>query len=658
MSLLSTLISALQTSLSQTDTRIDNIIANNNPTEGNSELIDIRTSFLGNVLNSAGEAVRETGKASLNFKKLLTGDDDIDTVINMGTYGWAYANPPQNAPFRTGTLFVLCSTKPKLTEGGNYSRVTQICVSNSQMLFRYATSSGWTSDWINLIHEDNLDLQNRIKELNQSLIFKELLTSESDINNYITPGVYGWISSQIPQNVPGIQNFGVLLVLSGNGIQTHTERLIQIIFKNSEIYYRIGTLEGFMYKWEKLWSRDDNIEYSHFNIGMRYNVNKFLTSSIAMGNTLPKLTSYSDADVTSFYNEGDKVKSIIYSSVWRFGGDVFFQRNINTFYSALANPTSVVYTKNYYNYKGRLNGIACYYGGVCSTYVSYGIGSPIYYTSVEVHNLMEEKEWIDESCVEVGDVMWQPGHCRLISKITYEGEKVNAIFVSEMSTNGFMETKYTVDAFKKQLTKFGGIYVFGRVPGTKYVPAPEVNYCEDVMFEHGNDTYLEVGNDAKFYIPNSNTIYISKNNSEYQSYSLSNYSTETINNKQVYILTQLLSSVGNYKLTTDTSNSTVCNVNVYKPGTITIKDNKAILSGYENITPISYVVLKLIEGEDNPVVYPGPEGYYGTITSIKGLIDGDTFTFEIPETSVGYYIRVYYETNWGRCAADSNYIIL
>lgn len=38
--------------------RINNLIANNNPTEGNSELIDIRVGEDGNVYNSAGDAVR------------------------------------------------------------------------------------------------------------------------------------------------------------------------------------------------------------------------------------------------------------------------------------------------------------------------------------------------------------------------------------------------------------------------------------------------------------------------------------------------------------------------------------------------------------------------------------------------------------------------
>lgn len=41
------------------NSRVDNIIANNNPTEGNSELVDIRTGADGTVYASAGNAIRE-----------------------------------------------------------------------------------------------------------------------------------------------------------------------------------------------------------------------------------------------------------------------------------------------------------------------------------------------------------------------------------------------------------------------------------------------------------------------------------------------------------------------------------------------------------------------------------------------------------------------
>lgn len=49
----------IKTEVAKVDQRVDNIIANSSDTEGNSELIDIRTSVDGKVYSSAGTAVRE-----------------------------------------------------------------------------------------------------------------------------------------------------------------------------------------------------------------------------------------------------------------------------------------------------------------------------------------------------------------------------------------------------------------------------------------------------------------------------------------------------------------------------------------------------------------------------------------------------------------------
>lgn len=51
--------------------RIDNLVANNNPTDGNSELIDIRVGFNGTTYDSAGEAVRgQVGQLSEDIVEL------------------------------------------------------------------------------------------------------------------------------------------------------------------------------------------------------------------------------------------------------------------------------------------------------------------------------------------------------------------------------------------------------------------------------------------------------------------------------------------------------------------------------------------------------------------------------------------------------------
>ena len=77
--------------------RIDNLVANNNPTDGNSELIDIRVGANGKTYNSAGEAVRsQSGFMSEQVTSIMSSRSDSepqiqsfgDIPINKGALLW------------------------------------------------------------------------------------------------------------------------------------------------------------------------------------------------------------------------------------------------------------------------------------------------------------------------------------------------------------------------------------------------------------------------------------------------------------------------------------------------------------------------------------------------------------------------------------------
>lgn len=64
--------------------RINNIVANNNPTEGNTELIDIRSGYDGTTYPSAGEAVRKQTLKSIKFgKNYVTSDNGIPNIQDL-----------------------------------------------------------------------------------------------------------------------------------------------------------------------------------------------------------------------------------------------------------------------------------------------------------------------------------------------------------------------------------------------------------------------------------------------------------------------------------------------------------------------------------------------------------------------------------------------
>lgn len=76
--------SRLTSDISSVDGRIDNIIAHNNDTEGNSELIDIRTGADGTIYASAGDAVRNQLR---NISQVNVGVNKVDPArLSKGRY--------------------------------------------------------------------------------------------------------------------------------------------------------------------------------------------------------------------------------------------------------------------------------------------------------------------------------------------------------------------------------------------------------------------------------------------------------------------------------------------------------------------------------------------------------------------------------------------
>lgn len=78
----------INSNISTVNTRIDNIIAHNNDTEGNTELIDIRTGADGNIYATAGEAVRVPYNKlknvfdSVTMSESVFADTEFDSTVN------------------------------------------------------------------------------------------------------------------------------------------------------------------------------------------------------------------------------------------------------------------------------------------------------------------------------------------------------------------------------------------------------------------------------------------------------------------------------------------------------------------------------------------------------------------------------------------------
>ena len=80
--------------------RIDNLVANNNPTDGNSELLDIRVGADGKTYSSAGEAVRGQFEDTHISSKDLYYPIELPTPI-LGAMGIRYNDPNGSVGYRT-----------------------------------------------------------------------------------------------------------------------------------------------------------------------------------------------------------------------------------------------------------------------------------------------------------------------------------------------------------------------------------------------------------------------------------------------------------------------------------------------------------------------------------------------------------------------------
>ena len=123
--------------------QIANLVANNNPTDGNSELIDIRVGADGKTYTSAGEAVRSQiikSIKSLN-RKVDSSEDPYWNVDNAPVeavieYGTTETNTPDN---KIGVL--IC------TEGLKNARRVQMFIAIDGYLYTRTRHKGVWSDW-------------------------------------------------------------------------------------------------------------------------------------------------------------------------------------------------------------------------------------------------------------------------------------------------------------------------------------------------------------------------------------------------------------------------------------------------------------------------------------------------------------------------------
>ncbi len=346
-----------------------------------------------------------------------------------------------------------------------------------------------------------------------------------------------------------------------------------------------------------------------------------------------------------YYKKGQVFNGIVYSSTWREGTDALWNLNPSTYYSAMANPASLLYTVDR---RGRAATEAAWSGSVCSTTAMKALGYEFPYTSEEVQQGFHKKTGHSIDILEVGDMLWTSGHVAGVIKVTV-GEDGNVISVTIVE-QAYQITVFEVTAadWERYFAECWTAVYRGDINEDLEIPE-EYPDNFSIIFERGNNTYVTDYETMLFYIPTATTVFYTKDGKT-KSYLTGSFPSRQVNGITVYDLAALFDGVGEYYFHTDEDETDIC-IKVIDSGEITVSGTTATLSGYENCTPIAYRIIKILDAKDSDTYnfYNAPKGY----TSIHlnwsyRKLNADAFAIEnIPTNTAGWKLEVFYETGYG-----------
>ena len=223
----------IENTTSELNARISNIIANGTQTEGNTELIDIRTGADGKVYPTAGDAVRgqidgvkeEIAKYTIKSDTIITSEEgliapynDFDTLPTnkIIVYGHPWTNV-RNAPAEFSSGTVLTYSYSSLIESAGCSQIV-LSSNGNGMAYRVKWATGWT-EWYYATNVSMGDVESKI--INKAVTRDKILTTPESLvapyDNFDTFPTNKIITISTPwenlNNAPTHANAGVVLTL-------------------------------------------------------------------------------------------------------------------------------------------------------------------------------------------------------------------------------------------------------------------------------------------------------------------------------------------------------------------------------------------------------------------------------------------------------------
>ena len=197
-------------------------------------------------------------------------------------------------------------------------------------------------------------------------------------------------------------------------------------------------------------------------------------------------------------------KGIPYSSCRTVEKYVGWNVSPETYYTALQNPHSVVYTRQLKDEPGTKAN--CYYGLVCSMFVSYALELP-YRIVCKDWLALDSIHPVDSERLEnlrLGDILLDPKrHVAIITAIARDEEgTVQRIEVSECTLPLTICTAFTPEEFRNYWLKNNyGVYRYDRIDEVTYTPDPYLPLDDELAAEPQQFALLpDYGNKANYRV--------------------------------------------------------------------------------------------------------------------------------------------------------------
>ena len=605
--------------------------------------------------------------SAVSISPAAEGEVDYNNYKSAGFYkvtNSTYAGRIANCPTTLGHRFFVMTT----TASGRIIQIVLVNNAAGGFFLRFFDGTNW-SDWHKVAYTSDIeDMDYAVYSNNAKLT---TLTSGTDYDDIDTVGSYQVVnatSAASMLNCPTSSAHRLYVTNLYNG-SSYTWQIVVDSDRAMTRYVR-RKRAGVWTAWEAYCSYQDAAfpVYNQYSSTFPLNVGRIKHGGTVMYDTLPYQNN--TLGTTDYYAKDTDIPGVIYSSVWRDGLDVYRNLTLETYYSALANPASVMYTKDYTD--KLVSNAHAWYGGVCSTYVTATMGFRTYKTTSIIEEYIAPKNMDSVYDIEIGDMLLMDGHIAFVSNLyVNEDGALSGVCVSQETGSMFRTDIVKIEEFQDYLDKHGYTVMVPISPIAEYPVLGKPEFNPEIIYERGNNTYVtedEVDDEgAWFYIPNADTVLVSKDGGTPTSVTLAQVPSKTVNDVTVYDLSGALSGVGEYAFTVPDDDTKPCRVKVIDVGTASLSGNILTLSGWSGCVPYNYYVVREIPAEEGSQKTMNPtEGYMCTYTGDSGEIDVPTgvssMTVEIPNSYISsltrYKIWLEYETGCGLKQAFSNLVVV